>query len=68
MIIFLQVGARRVNQRSAIRYLTPSPGWGWIIGVSRERLHEKKDFTRKKMVHFFSKTEGHLFGKKMETK
>ena len=57
MIIFLQVEARRVNQRSAIpgvvHYLTPSPGWGWIIGISRESPD-----------HFFSKTEGHLFGQK----
>jgi hypothetical protein len=49
----LTADGRRVTQRSAIRYLAPSPGGGWIIGVSRESPD-----------HFFSKTEGHLFGQK----
>ena len=31
----LTADGRRVTQRLAIRYLTPSPGGGWIIGVSR---------------------------------
>ena len=39
----LTADGRRVTQRSAIRYLTPSPGGGWIIGVSRESPY-----------HFFS--------------
>ena len=49
MIFFLQADVRRVSQRSTIRYLTPSPGGGWIIEVSRQSPD-----------HFFSKTKGNI--------